>query len=288
MAFDPGTVQAGISFFADFLLKYFVALAAVGAFAMALTELWKKLRDSRTRFHARAVAQWFADSSDAFEIEVGVPGTSGAAYRELIHLTTGLPLERHSERVESVLSGGGDVGSRTWIDRRNRRELALFALELGQMMGHIQDAADTVLTQPEDFPSLYRFLTDGAQLGDVAAWYEMAGRPPSLHANGQVDREAAKRRVDMHARLQQTIKRKLDAFQLFQGERWTRGNQLAANVVGAAVLFGALCWGELSSKGGSAGSAQWFSYLAISVFGGMLAPIAKDMVDLLRRVRQGG
>lgn len=285
---DPAAVQTIIEGFASFLLKYFIALAAVGAFAMALTELWKKLRDSRTRFHARVVAEWFADSADAFETPVGVPGSANEAYRELIHLTTGLPLERHSERVESVLSGGGDVGSRTWIDRRNRAELALFALELGQMMGHIQDAADTVLAQPQDFPSLYRFLSDGAQLGDVAAWHELAGKPPSLEANGQVDREAAKRRVDIHARLKQTIKRKLDAFQLFQNERWSRGNQLAANLVGGVVLFSALSWGEWSQNRGSTEATQWLAYLAISVFGGMLAPIAKDMVDLLRRVRQSG
>lgn len=285
---DPTAVQVTIEGFAGFLLKYFVALAAVGAFAMALTELWKKFFDSRTRFHARVVADWFADSADAFETPVGVPGSSDAAYRELIHLTTGLPLERHADRVGSVLTGRGDVGSRTWIDRRNRAELALFALELGQMMGHIQDAADTVLAQPEDFPSLYRFLTDGAQLGDVAAWYDLAGRPPALDAKDQIDREAAKRRVDIHARLKQTIKRKLDAFQLFQSERWTRGNQLAANVVGAVVLFAALCWSPWNKEAGFPSGAQWLTYMAISIFGGMLAPIAKDMVDLLRRVRQGG
>ncbi len=286
MDIDPAAVQNSIELFADFLLTYFVALAAVGAFAMALVELYKKLRDSRTRFHARAVADWLAGAADAFQTPVGIDGSASAAYRELIHLTTGMPLERHAERVDAVLEGRGEVGSKAWIDRQRSYELALFALQMGQMMGHVQDAADTVLGYPGRYPSLYLFLTDGAQLGDVAAWYEMAAAPPPLDADGQIERATARRRADMYARMQQVVKRKLDAFQLFQSERWARGNQLAANLLGIAVLFAALCW---------AGSAtddltpeQLLLYLAVSLFGGMLAPIAKDMVDVLRRVRQGG
>ena len=55
---DPGSVQLSVETFADFLLKYFVALAAVGALAMALIELWKKVRNSQMRYHACMVTAW--------------------------------------------------------------------------------------------------------------------------------------------------------------------------------------------------------------------------------------
>lgn len=288
---DPTAIQTSVEAFADFLLKYFVALAAVGALAMALIELWKKLTDSRTRFHARAVCRWINGSPEAFVAAPKQPAEAAgkvsaqSAYRELIHLTTGSGLPAEAESVGGLLARNGEIAGLTRFDRR--AEHALYALELGQMMGHLQDAADIALNNPQRYPSLYLFMVHGAEREDVQAWYEKADSPPNVADSAS--RTEAKARADLYARLRQVVKRKLDAFQLFQGDTWVNRNQFAANLVGAAVLFAALLWvhygpgSQAPLRGG-----DFVLYLVISLLGGMLAPIAKDLVVVLRKVRQGG
>src|SRR5437868_5794219 len=51
-------VRHAVDVFASNLLDYALALAAVGALAMALIELFKKLLDSRTKFHAKRWTAW--------------------------------------------------------------------------------------------------------------------------------------------------------------------------------------------------------------------------------------
>jgi len=290
---DPITIQATVESFADFLLKYFVALAAVGALSMAMIELWKKLRDSRTRFHAKAVGHWVRASPDAFSPALfGPPGlpdygptSPQAAYRELIHLTTGTALETDVETSRSLLDRHEDSGQ-AWLFER-KPEHALFALDLDRMLGHIQDAADIALGNPRRYSSLYVFMTSGADPQDVRDWYFQADVLPAQMDVANVDRIEAKRRADLYARLHQVIKRKLDAFQLFEGDRWVSWNQFSANIVGAVVLFFTLLWVQWTAPSGTQGIGL-VGIAVASLLGGVLAPIAKDIVVALRKVRQGG
>ena len=66
--------------------------------------------------------------------------------------------------------------------------------------------------------------------------------------------------------------------------RWANRNLLWANVVGAVVLACALLW--VRAHGG--GALRPVEILVLSLAGGILAPIAKDMVVALQRVRSGG
>jgi hypothetical protein len=285
---DPIAVQQAVEQFADFLLKYFVALAAVGALAMALIELWKKLRDSRTRFHARAVTAWLRDADQAavvsrFQAQPGlaIPKISGnSAFEDLLQLTTGL--DRNEVRpVSLALRQAGKIEEGLlWL--APKAEYALFALELERMMGHIQEAADIALSSPQKYPSLYLFVTAGASAEDVREWAASADLPPPTKT---VDRVKVKRRADLFARLQQVAKRKLDAFQLYTSYRWTNRNMRDANVVGALVMFGVLLWIRGTQKEGAMISYEAMTLL--SLLGGMLSPIAKDIVVALRKVRQG-
>lgn len=291
---DPITVQKTVETFADFLLKYFVALAAVGALSMAMIELWKKLRDSRTRFHAKAVSAWMNASPDAFrtaqrlDISPREEASPNHAYRELIHLTTGTGMDAAFDTSRTLLDRRGDLGG-TWRFAR-KPEHALFALELDRMLGHIQDAADIALSNPKRYTNLYLFMTYGADPQDVGDWYLQADTLPRVMDAESVDRDEAKRRADLYARLHQVAKRKLDAFQLFEGDKWVNWNQLSANIVGMLVLFVTLLWVQLTGPSGAQGlSLGGIAGIVIaSLLGGMLAPIAKDVVVALRKVRQGG
>jgi hypothetical protein len=285
---DPAAVQNAVVLFADFLLKYFVALAAVGAFAMAILEAWKKLFDSRTRYHMQAVQCWIGVdggrdfAAGALLRDAGTPPSPERAYAELIHLTTGTELPRDDAEAQRLFAYSQAVSNKLRIPRS--AELALFSLELERMMGHIQDAGDSALKNPERYPNLYRFLVWGSEPTEIVDWGAQA---TAISLAKKPDRKKAAARANLYARLHDAAKRKLDGFQLYTAYRWTNLNQLAANVIGALTLFGALLWAQHTS-GKAMDGWTWALFVAASLTGGALAPVAKDIVTALQKVKSRG
>jgi hypothetical protein len=253
--------------FADYLLKYAIALAAVGALAMALIELAKKLLDSRTKFHAKRWTAWVKQSGGSGLPEV----TRRAALRELIQLCTGVTEEEAQSCADRLWKSGGTL--RTWHALDPDPANAFFALDTGRMLGSIQDAADVALASPGAYPALYELMSAGASINDVQAW--RTGADTATRATPA----EAKALADAFGRLRQVAKRKLDGFQLYTEQRWTNYNQFWANVVGAAIMAIALIWLGLLK--------QPLTLVIASAFGGILSPTAKDLVTALRRVRSG-
>jgi hypothetical protein len=261
MDVNPEAISTTVELFAAFLLRYSIALAGVGALAMALIEAWKKLFDTRTKYHLRAVLSWF--------------GADHAAYAELIHLTTGVDLpqeknllmEKHGKLSHARTSLPADF------------ELSLFTLELERMMGHVQDAATIALRDWRTFPALFAFLTAGARRQDVASWCSEEFRPGAT-----LGAERAGERAAVYARLTALAKAKLDGFQLYTGFRWANGNQLLAVLVGFVVLGAALVWTQIG-QGEEIDFGTGIALFALSLLGGALSPIAKDLVVALKRVR---
>ncbi len=268
----PDAVQSAVFAFADFLLKYFVVLAAVGALAMALVELAKKVFDWRTRFHITAVTKWMIDGS------VSLRGAE-TPYADLLHLSTGLPLPKALDTAKALIKSKGHVHGRLrylWIGPRP--EYAPFALELERMMGHLQDATDLALNFPDRYRNLYQFMTGGSDGDDQSFWLEQGPRPATVPTT---DREEVKKRADTYARLNQLARRKLDVFQLLAAHNWTNKVQFWANLLGVAILFAALVRATPATT-----PINWPQYVILSLFGGVLSPIAKDVVIALKKVRQ--
>src|SRR5688572_11656218 len=142
----------------DFLLRYLIPLAAVGAFAMALIEFGKKLLDSRTKFQTLRWIEWMQRS--------GVEGDDALA--ELLQLCTGISPAEAQKEARSLLASRGHLPLLYAWSRSPAH--AVFALDLGRMMGSIQEAADIALATPGQYESLYRFMTSGADPDDVAKW----------------------------------------------------------------------------------------------------------------------
>jgi hypothetical protein len=266
----PAAIQDIVVAFADFLLKYFVALAAVGALAMALLELAKKLFDWRTRYHASAVTRWIRAWG-------GTP--HDAAYAELLHLCTGTALESAQAAATALLRSGGRLPGILWL--APTPEYAVFALDTERMLGHLEDAADVALSTPSRYPHLFDFVTNGADAHDRGTWQSEAER--AVGGAMEMTREEAKLRADIYARLHQISKRKLDAFQLYASTRWATRMQLWSNVLGMVILFTALQWAQPSAGRPRPSLAE---SVALSLFGGVLAPVAKDIVEALQQVRQ--
>lgn len=288
--FDPSSVTEAVGTFADFLLRYFIALAAVGALTMALIEAIKKLLDLKMRYQMNATLDWFAAwgagetrlQPSNQEVRVRPDELASEAYAQLIHLTTGTPLPAGADghRGSGAFGLHRDMGG-TWSGLPRDAGLALFALELPRMMGHIQDAASAALRDPARYEALYRFVASGASPGDAKEWMELAAAPAAIASTGD-----SGRRANLYARIHGAVKCKLDAFQLYTDHRWVNLNQLAANAAGAVMLFCAILFSHASSSIEITGPDVALMLFA-SIIGGALAPVAKDLVGALQRVRSG-
>lgn len=255
--------------FTDYILDYAIALAAVGALAMALIEAAKKLLDTRTKFHAKRWTAWMMKSGDAAVDEVA----RRQAYTDLIQLCTGVTPAEAEAAAAHLIDGKG--GLPMWHGWDPAPANAIFSLETARMMGAIQDAGDTALASPRRYAALFRVITSGADKADIDLWLEK-GQSTAPRTNDET-----KALADAFARLRQILKRKLDAFQLYTEQRWANYNQFAANALGA-IIMGAALWKLRKTYDINEGSM-----MVLALFGGILSPIAKDLVTALRRVRNG-
>ena len=287
----PDSIVSTVNRFTDFLLGYVGALAAVGALSMALIEAGKKLLDSRTRFQALRWTQWlkrtpFERGILSSYIAKDAPALSQTlAYGELLQLCTGVPRSTANDAAERLIAQDGHLPTRHAFLRVDLPAHALFALDLSRMMGSIQEAADVALAAPHQNASLYLLMTSGAEPVDIARWYEDG--PDSMIAivdPSPNDRRAIKENADRFARLRQIVKRKLDGFQIYATDRWASWNQTVANLVGIVALFLILMW--IKSKSPDA-APTYATIVVLSLFGGILSPLAKDLVSALKRVKDG-
>jgi hypothetical protein len=199
------------------------------------------------------------------------------AYVEFFHLTSG-------QKLLDNLAPRSDWFHWRGIDR------AVFELEIARMMSQIQDAADTVLNNPEAYQHLYSFFTRGCLANEADSWRAFLASSPTQNNQAQSER---------YARMRLLMRRQLDAFQGVTSSRWDELNQLWAVVVGALVLFLAqVMTVDTSSKLGLSYpidailgglSFAWSQNLLLgitirSALGGALAPIAKDVISAISQI----
>jgi hypothetical protein len=281
----PDGVVTAVNQFADFLLRYLGALAAVGALSMALIEAAKKLLDSRTKFQALRWTEWVMRTPlDGRDSAGGAPSHT-RALAELIQLCTGVTAEEGSSAAQRLVDSRGHLPLTHAFHQQPAH--ALFALDLARMMGSIQDAADIALSSPTEYPDLYQLMTVGAKPDDVARWY--ADGSSALVSIADLNptpeqRQALKEHAERFARLRQIVKRRLDGFQLYTGDRWASWNQTAANALGIVTMFIVLIWLQRNS---AVASISLPSLVVFSLLGGILSPVAKDLVTALKRVKDG-
>lgn len=267
---SPELVTKALESFSDFLMKYLVALAAVGALTMALIEAYKKLFDSRTKFHFNFVRGFIDNDQEAKKTSEEINDKLqqhhifSNTFSELVHLMCGI-----------------EVGKASLItDRNEEKLLTVFSLEVANLMGKIQDAVDAAIDNPNRYPNLFIFATSGADTDDAAAWMQISQTSPS-----NTDPTIAKTRSDLYTRLHQLAKRKLDRLQLQLTYRWTNLNQLFAIVLGGIILFITLVW---INRNETMHLDDFLIILSASTIGGILSPVAKDMISWLQKVKTRG
>lgn len=285
--------------FTDFLLGYLLALAAIGALAMALIEAWKKVFDSRTKFQAQRCTAWiekgFPESVlDPTLVKTGTTPSGLPTFTigpigvlaDIIQLGAGVS---RAEAYRSATRLHGRDGRLSLMHAFSPDPAhAIFALEIERMMGALQEAGDAALLAPSRFPALYAFMTIGGGREDVNRWYKEGetglADVAATDKPSAADRQKVKDITDVGARLRQVMKRRLDAFQLLTGARWGSWNQFSAVVVGGVLMFIVLTW---MRSVGTPGAPTPVSIVPLSLLGGILSPVAKDLISSLKRVKNG-
>lgn len=309
---DPLAVQVTFESIANFILKYAITLAALGALTVGLLEAYKKLFNTLAKFQRNALLRWLVEEEpDPGKHPVLSGGHYGVspdaraaahsellrepaedagshakpfvgyydgatAYAELLHLTTGVWPD------EGSLLASGKNGP----FHRNVG-CALFELDLGKMMAQIQEAADAALNNPRRYSHWFQFLTRGSDRGDVARWLEAMTAGAPLGIAGEAQRQEL---AEVYARIRLLMRRQLDSFQTITSYRWKEWNQLWAWVVGAVLLLLAQVIQAVQVDGAAADLTPFRLAIMVvfSLAGGILAPIAKDLVDALGKVKSGG
>lgn len=272
----PQAIHQGLIDISDFILPYAVALAALGVLTVALLEAWKKIFATLPRFHRKAVCRWLVNeappSGEGTQLRSTLAGghygiaqrnvAAGydprKAYAQLLHLTTGVPLQ----------PGGVDLDEKGGALARNVT-FALFELEVAKMMTQVQDAADAALNNPERYAEWFAFVTRGCHPADIDAWTTVlaGGADPTTRDKGAA----------AYGRIRLLVRRQLDSFQTVTAYRWREWNQWWAWLVGALLMMVA----QLVQTTGGNG----LELVLTSLAGGILAPVAKDLVDALGKVK---
>lgn len=289
---DAGVIKGGIDVIADFILRYAITLAAVGALTVGLLEAWKKLFNTLSRFQRQAVERWLTQEAmvapskaqivsslhagghygvqDKAKAGAGKRGPYEAkeAYRELLHLTTGVPVE------VDIMAPAGLSGTTRNVS------YALFELDLAKMMAQIQEAADAALNNPQRYANWFAFVTRGCTKEDVDLWL-LGSRTRTAPPPQQPTREEL---GDVYARIRLLMRRQLDSFQTITSFRWKEWNQFWAWAVGAVLLLVA----QLLQAPEGAHGVDYLFMVVVALAGGILAPVAKDLVDALAKVKSGG
>jgi hypothetical protein len=297
----PTDVSGAVNQLTDFLLRYLIPLAAVGAFSMALIEFGKKVFDKRTKFQTLRWIRWMQRA----DVEQDPPAVGKApkdktarspdterALTQLLQLCTGVSTTEATDAARKLFDSGGTLPLLYAWSRSPAH--AVFALDLARMMGSIQEAADIALATPTQYEDLYLFMTKGADPKDVSDWLTK-GPATMLTVDNLPEAEqkkVVKEQAERFARLRQLVKRRLDGFQLYTADRWASWNQFAANIAGFIVMFVALLYAHWSSRHVAmtldevAASFTWM-IVPISLLGGIFSPVAKDLVTALQKVRNG-
>jgi hypothetical protein len=230
---------------ADNATKLATATAAIGVLSMAIIQTLKDMLPLRNWFQQWWLKGWLRDRASKAARTGGKAPDVKKAEDDLIRLAT--------------------AGDRA----------AFYDLAIEQLCGQMNAAAQVVLEYPADHGDLLRCLAALAETADLDSL--LAPPPDNSAAPSKIQAQ-----VDARTRVIHQVQRSIDGFQISAGFRW----KWILQIVSFAVSF-ALTLIGFSLHAGSEGlrlSLAW-SYLLAGLLGGFLAPVARDLVASLQKLR---
>lgn len=257
---------------------YVTLIAGIGALASGILEALKAAFPIRALFHQKSITRWTRGthwSSDQLFMKVGFNALPRAAQPDTVIM----------ELLELAIGG-------------TEYRLALYEQAPEQMFGQIQAAVNVALDFPDRAPALYDFITrdprlsdpgakssesNQAQSSDQAVWRTFSqalnsGRVGVSSVSEQTPEAQAAKLAGSQARtrLDNLVRRRLDALQTRIDYRWSRLNQILSFIVAAAIAYYALWTAHPNSL---------LANLSLAALAGFLAPPAKSLASALSSIR---
>ena len=260
-------ISNGLTLVADWGIPFFSALAGVGIVSMAMLQVFKDFCRIEPRFNRREIEQWF-----------GVRTKHDATAKQQLLL---------------LAAGGNDV--------------ALYELPTPALMNQLAAASRVALAFPLEFSPLLRGLAGEAAAGDIDTVIQVAredarrrerlaaGEPPSENL-ADIEREARRHRQlqedaeQARVRIVHLTERGLDTLQITLASRWELGNKWAAFALSWLVTvatFVIYLYVQETAPAWTFGSTFRFvlTTVATATLAAFVAPVAKDLVAALQRLR---
>lgn len=258
------------------IIKSLTFLAAVGGLGMALVQVFKELSPVRQIFNRGFLLTWFLERL----------GTAPP------HVTRNLGWVRRSD---AQFDGSVDTAFKQAVElAAGGHQIALLDLSVEQLCGQLNSAAQIALEYPTRYDAFFAVLVAGANPNDIAVVKN--GNPQSIdfpmtgiRSPTVADPERAKQQyLEARARIQQFAQRSIDALHIRLGARWKWWLQIASFVFCAAITYAAFALKDGGKwRWPTEFSANELFYLTLScIIGGLLAPIARDVVAAVQGARK--
>jgi hypothetical protein len=261
--------------------QYLLAFAAVGALTMAIIQTIKELTPARAWFHRREMKRWLAAGEETRTQISGAAGgkrarrTGGAADAGVDRLMLSNPFSG-----EASETSGAELCRRQLIMLATAgNAAALYALEIEKLAGQLNAAAALVADNPRKYPDLLRCLARHADKSDVEHLVENDPPEPDAKSDKQ-HREAVNRYLDRKVRVTHHIQRNIDGFQIATHYRWSWVLQLCSFGLSFVIAMVAVAY---SVGRNVLDPATFWSSLPLALVAGFLAPIARDLVAIIRK-----
>jgi hypothetical protein len=222
----------------------------VGLLTMALLEMIKSLSGWRRSFNQSRFEQVIRDNVTALgkmELVVGA--------------------ERFCPKADYVLK-------QVVMLSTAGNEKALYDLRVAQFIGQIGAALKLGIAYPSVYPEVVTGLAIGARKEDLE----------TLLADLPEDESGRKAFTEARTRVTAIAQRSLDALQLDLSTRWADRQHQAAVVLSIAVIAVGVFsyWGAVDRPD----AVTFVFWAVVAILGGVTAPVASDLVKLLRNVKQ--
>ncbi len=228
------------------------ALAAVGVISMAFLQTIKDVLPVRRWFQTWWVVGWLTEQAARTPAPATGAVNVAAAETDLVRLAT-----------------SGD-------------RAALYDLAIEQVTAQMNAAAQMVLDFPWRHEHLFRCLAAQADAEDLRRLLD--ARPPERGPRRELSAEDKSALIDARNRVTHQVQRSLDGLMISAGFRWKLYLQLASFVVSAIIVWAGLM---LFVREPIAVFVRHLPlYVALSLLGGFLAPVARDLVAALQQVRK--
>jgi len=288
MLLDPSNaviteISAGLKEITDGVLRWAIPLAAVGSVSMAFIQAAKNVTPIRNWFQRVRLRKWLLES---IRRDYGV--------NEYVRIYKWLRM-RFQKRSQ-------DEERQREIERELLRKVekdliclatscdkdAFYDLPIDDLCAQIRKIVSVVLDYPNFHRELLCCLARGASPEDLATILKEQGSQVLGGSNQSVkdEKDVFREFAEAKSRILVQVRCAVDAIQTSIGFRWKFWLQLISMILSGVLGVAALNLGILvADKVAMSKTTKFWTSLLIGLLAGFLAPVARDLVAALEKLR---